>query len=59
LISKKKFKSNDPNKDINDRSVPTVLEENSKAYRRLVPFDTMNPSIYAKDSEAYYGNERD
>jgi hypothetical protein len=34
---------------------PSEIEENQKAYRRLTPFDNMNPKIYHKDPEAYYG----
>jgi len=34
---------------------PSDIEQNTKAFRRLSPFDTMNPKIYHKDPEAYYG----
>jgi len=38
--------------------VPSVIEDNSKAYRRLLPGeDNEGAEVYKKDPTPYYGNE--
>jgi hypothetical protein len=46
-----------PNLHIHDM-VPSVIEDNSKAFRRLVPHeDNEGAEVYKKDTTPYYGNE--